>query len=172
MRVEIVYSRWFACLNFSNFNRPWKNSKSTTLFGDLGTDQEKNSSVNPSLRQCRSPGNNPEDYSRRQSKVFTAKSMAKLLGQRSGTAFWTRQAQDVSRWAAVNAGLNRLASRLEENMLPLLRYWLNSRAQKVKCFVNITKAATSHWYLIFLSWEIDFRWLLPELLTDQSSAHS
>ena len=28
----------------------------------------------------------PEDYSRRQSKVLTAKSMAKVLGQRSGTA--------------------------------------------------------------------------------------
>ena len=39
---------------------------------------------------------NPKGYSRRQSKVLTAKSMAKLLGARSGTAWAGRTGDSVA----------------------------------------------------------------------------
>ena len=70
----------------------------------------------------------PKGFSRRQSKVLTAKSMVKLLGQRSSTAWAGRTGEHkgcfqvgCSRWGAVRA----TTGYLEENVLPLLRYWLN-----------------------------------------------
>ena len=55
----------------------------------------------------------PEDYLRRQSKELTAKSMAKLVGPRSDTAWagWTgeHKTQEVSLLEAVAAGSDWLA---------------------------------------------------------------
>ena len=69
----------------------------------------------------------PEGYSRRKSMVLNAKSMAELLGQRSGTALAAststgRLQVGRSRWGQ---GL------LEEDVLPLLLYWLISRVKKI-----------------------------------------
>ena len=50
------------------------------------------------------------------------------------------QTQGVSESAAVAAGS------LEENMLPLLRYWLSSRVNKVLMLCKF-RAATSHFFL-------------------------
>ena len=65
----------------------------------------------------------PEGYSRRKSKVLTAKSMAELFGARSGTA-WAGLTGEIKH-RALPSGLQSLraaTSSLEENVLPLLRY--------------------------------------------------
>ena len=65
----------------------------------------------------------PEDYSRRQSKDLTAKSMAKLLGPRSGTAWAGRTGEHKHRaFPSRRQSLRAATGSLEENMLPLLRY--------------------------------------------------
>ena len=75
----------------------------------------------------------PEGYSRRQSKVLTAKSIAKLLEQRSGTAWagWpgeVKHREFLSQWQSLRD--TAATGLLEENMLPLLQYWLSSRVKK------------------------------------------
>ena len=74
----------------------------------------------------------PKGYSRRQSKVLTAKSMAKLLGPRSGTAWAGRTGEHKHRaFPSRRQSLRAATGSLEENMLPLLRYWLSSIVKKV-----------------------------------------
>ena len=62
----------------------------------------------------------PEDYSRRQLKDLTAKSMAKLFWPRSGTALagLTKHRVFLSQQQSLLASTGSL----EENVLPLLRY--------------------------------------------------
>ena len=66
---------------------------------------------------------NPKGYSRRQSKVLTAKSMAKLLGGRSGTAWagWTGKHKHRAFPSRLQS-LRAATCLLEENVLPLLKY--------------------------------------------------
>ena len=88
----------------------------------------------------------PEGYSRRQSKVLTAKSMAKLLGQRSGTA-WAGRTGEIKHRAfpSQRQSLRAATCSLEENLLPLLRYWLSSSVNKVLMLCRY-RAATSHFF--------------------------
>ena len=101
--VDEGWYRLTAVLIFGVFNGPKRNLNSTTsprrLFWDFGADQ--------TCTTCWSGGRvhvwvqvqtlashlaiTPEGYSRRQSKVLTSKSIAELLGPRSGTAWvdWT-----------------------------------------------------------------------------------
>ena len=74
----------------------------------------------------------PEGYSRRQSKDLTAKSMAKLLGPRSCTA-WAGLTGEYKHSAFPSRRQSLLAATdsLEENMLPLLQYLLSSTVKKV-----------------------------------------
>ena len=65
----------------------------------------------------------PEGYSRKQAKDLTAKSMAKLLGPRFGTA-WAGGTGERKHRAFPSRQQSLLASTgsLEESMLPLLLY--------------------------------------------------
>ena len=65
----------------------------------------------------------PEDYSRRQSMDLAAKSTAKLLGQRSGTA-WVGQVGEHKHRAfpSRRQSLRAATGSLEENVPSLLRY--------------------------------------------------
>ena len=65
----------------------------------------------------------PKGYSRRQLKVLAAKSMAKLLGPRSGIAWagWTGEHKHRV-FPSRQQSLLAATGSLEENVLPLLQY--------------------------------------------------
>ena len=93
----------------------------------------------------------PEGYSRRQSKVLTAKSIAELLGPRSGTARagqtgWHKNRAFPSRWQTGSHCRQRPA-RLRKTCYPgpLLRYWHSSRVKKV-FMLGKFRADTSHFF--------------------------
>ena len=120
--------------------------------------RQHSSSLSPSFSPCRSSGNLSEGCSRRESKLKRGKSTAKLLGLLScfgcapQYAGWTGEHKHrefpswlQSLWAAT--GL------LEENMLPLLLYWLRSRVKKVFMLCKFW-AATSHFFFL-CEWNFD-----------------
>ena len=75
----------------------------------------------------------PEDYLRRQSKDLTAKLAlgAKLLGQCSGTAWAGLTGEHKHRgFPSLLQSLRASTGSLEENMLPILQYWLTSTVKK------------------------------------------
>ena len=99
---------------------------------------------------------------------FRAKSTAKLLGQPSGSACQGRTGEHKhrafpSQWQSLLAATGSL----EENMLPLLRYWLSSRVNKVSMLCKF-RAATSHF---LFSGEMKIQWNLREVVACQGSAH-
>ena len=104
------------------------------------------SNLSPSLSPCLSSGNLSEGSSRRLSKVYRAKSTAKQLGQLSGSACagWTGESKHRV-FPSQRQSLLAATASLEENMLPHLRYWLNSRANKVFMLCKYL-AATSHFF--------------------------
>ena len=110
----------------------------------------------------------PEDYSRRQSKDLTAKSMTKRLGPRSGTVGAGRTGENKhTAFPSRRQSLLAATGSLEENVLPLLRYWLSSRVKKVLTLCRY-QAATSHFFF-HVKW--NFRWNRREVVADQSNAH-
>ena len=100
-----------------------------------------------------------EGHYRRQSKVLTAKSNAKLSEQRSSTA-WADQTSEHKHRALPNRqqSLQAATCSLEENVLPILQYWLSLRVNKVLMTCKFW-AAMSHFYL---SWEMKFSMELAE----------
>ena len=74
----------------------------------------------------------PEGYSWRQSKVLTAKSMGELLGPRSSNAWAGRTREHKHKvFPSWRQSLRAATGSLEQNMLPLLRYWLSLRVKRV-----------------------------------------
>ena len=106
----------------------------------------------------------PEGYSRRQSKDLTAISMAKLLGPRSGSACAGRTGEHKHRaFPSRRQSLRAATGSLEENVLPLLRYWLSSTVKKVLKLCR-------YWRHIFFIGKWKFKWNQPEVVADQSRA--
>ena len=100
----------------------------------------------------------PEGYSRRQSKDLTAISMAKLLGPRSGSACAGRTGKHKHRaFPSRRQSLRTATGSLEEDVLPLLRYWLSSTVQKV-LMLFIYRAVTTD---LFFHWKLNFDGMHP-----------
>ena len=99
---------------------------------------------------CRSSGNHSRSYSRRKSKGLTANSMAGLLGPRSGTPWGGRTGKHKHKAFLSPLQLLQAATcLLDENMLPLLRYWLSSRGNEVLMICKF-RAVTSHLIFFFI----------------------
>ena len=133
-----------SCLQFWIFNRQWPEKNLNfwhRLFWDFRADKTfstrwSGGRVQVWVQVWAPAGHltiiiTPEGYSRRKSKGLNAKSMAVLLGQRSGTA-WAAS----SSTGHLQVGRSRWGQGLlEENVLPLLLYWLIWRSKRF-CFVN------------------------------------
>ena len=92
-----------------------------------------------------SSGNHSQSYSRRQSKVLTAKSMAKLLGQCSSTVWAGLTGKHKHReYPSLLQSLLATTGSLEEKVLPLLLYWLSSTVKKVLMLCRYQAATMSH----------------------------
>ena len=88
----------------------------------------------------------PEGHFRRQSKIFRAKSMAKLLRPRSGTAWAGLTGEHKHRaFPILLQSLRAVTGSLVENMLPLLLCRLSSRVNKDLMLCKFW-AATSHFF--------------------------
>ena len=90
------------------------------------------------------------------------------LWQRSGTSWsdWTCKHEHRA-FSSQRQSLLAATGSLEENVLPLLRYWLSSTVKKVLMLCRY-RAATSHF---FFHAKRNFRWNWREVVADQSSAH-
>ena len=128
----------------------------------------QSSSLSSSLSPCLSSGNLSEGCSSLpEGNRNRAKSTAKLLGPLSCSAWAGRTGEHKHRtFPSWRQSLMAATGSLEENMLPLLRYWLSSRVNKV-LILGKFRAATSHFF--YVKWK--FRWNWREVVVDQSSAH-
>ena len=109
----------------------------------------------------------PESCSRRQLKDLTAKSMAKLLGQLSCKAWVGQMGENKLRaFPSRRQSLLAATGSLEENVLPLLLYWLSSRVNKVLMLCRYWTVTTDFFHL---KW--NFRWNWRKVVAYQSSAH-
>ena len=102
--------------------------------------------------------------SRRQSKVLTAKSMAKLLGPSSSNAWagWTGNSgkHKHREFPSLRQLLLAATSSLEEKLLPLLLYWLSSRVKKVLMICKFLAL----WVIFFFMWNEIFNRIGKKLL--------
>ena len=148
------------------------------LFRDLGAGktfttrwsggtQWQISSLSPRLSPCWSSGNHYRRLFERQSKVLTAKSMAELLGARSGTAGGVG-------WASINTGCFRVGcSRCWQRLARLRETCYHSwdtdlavaRVQKV--LMICTCWAKTHHLFLLCKWNYWWNW--GEVVADQSS---
>ena len=93
--------------------------------------------------------------------------MAKLLGQRSGTAGAGRTGKHKHRaFPSWRQSLQAATGSLEENVLPLLRYPLSSRVKKFLMLCRYLAVTTD-----FFHWKWNVHWNRLEVVTDQSHAH-
>ena len=130
-----------AVLNICVFNWPKKNSNSLLIILDFVAEKSfticwSGCRVQVHI-QVQGPACHlaitPEGYSRRQSKALTENSRAELLGQHYCTAWAGQNGKHKHRvFPSGQQSLWAATCQLEQNMLPLLLYWLSSRAKIFK----------------------------------------
>ena len=97
----------------------------------------------------------------RKSKFLTSKSKAKLLGQRSSSDRhrfcwpWVRWANRA--FPNLLQLLQAVTGLLEEKVLPLLWYWLDSRVKKFSMICKFL-AGTTHWQVVTTNFVFHVKW--------------
>ena len=170
VQSSLVEEGWYqlsAFINFCILNRPKKNSNSTQIVlfqGFQGRQNLHNSLVRwQSSRlqvwvQVQAPAchlaiTSKGNYSRTQSKVLTAKSMAGHLGQLPGTAWAVQTGKHQHRtFPSQVLSLLVMTGSLEENFLCHLWYWLSLRVEKVSMLCKIWAVITDFFLVNFVKW--------------------
>ena len=102
----------------------------------------------------------------------------KINGQALGAALWLclrgldgqAQTQPGREFPSWRQSLQAATCSLEENMIPLLRYWLSSRVNKVLTLCKFWTVTTPTSHFLFSS-DMKFWWKWREVVAYQSVAH-